>query len=136
LLRKSRIDELPQFWNVLCGDMSIVGPRPEDWDIVEQYYTPEQQRTLEIRPGVTSAAEIRWYPDLTYHDPPPPDVSIQEWYLMRHLPARLAEELHYMEKQSVLLDLKLIGQTIFCVLVSSWLPPKKQPLLLEHQACD
>jgi lipopolysaccharide/colanic/teichoic acid biosynthesis glycosyltransferase len=136
LLRKSKIDELPQFWNVLRGDMSIVGPRPEDWDIVEGYYTPEQRRTLEVRPGVTATEEVRWYPDLMYHDPPPAGVSTQEWYLMRHLPARLAEGLRYVEQQSMLLDLKVIGQTIFCVLVRSWLPSKKRPLLLEHQARD
>ena len=133
-LRKFKIDELPQFWNVLRGEMSIVGPRPEDWDIVNCHYTPEQLRTLEIRPGVTSAAEIRWYPDMTYHDPPPEGVPIQEWYLKRHLAARLTEELRYVEQQSLLLDLIMIGETILCVLVRSWLlPPKKQPLFLKHQ---
>lgn len=137
LLRKFKLDELPQFWNVLRGDMSIVGPRPEDWDIVQQHYTPEQRRTLDVRPGVTSMAEVRWYPDLTtYHDPPPPGVTIQEWYLTRHLPARLAEELGYVEQQSLLLDLKVIAQTIFCVLVRSWLLPKKQPLSPEYQGHD
>src|SRR3990172_987536 len=65
VLRKFKIDELPQFWNVLRGEMSVVGPRPEDWDIVQQHFTPEQQRTLEVRPGIASPADIRWYPDLT-----------------------------------------------------------------------
>jgi lipopolysaccharide/colanic/teichoic acid biosynthesis glycosyltransferase len=132
LLRRFKIDELPQFWNVLRGDMSIVGPRPEDWDIVEQYYTPEQRRILEVCPGIASPADVRWYPDLTYHDPPPAGVSIQEWYLSRHMPAQLAEGVRYVEKQSLVLDLKVIAQTIFCVLVRSWLPPQKQPLFLEQ----
>ena len=128
LLRKFKIDELPQFWKVLCGDMSIVGPRPEDWDIVERYYTPEQRRTLEVRPGIASLAEVLWYPDLTYHDPPPTGIPIQEWYLKRHLPAQLAEGLRYVEEQNLLLDLKVITQIAFCILVHSWLPPKKRPL--------
>jgi len=133
LLRKFKIDELPQFWNVLRGDMSIVGPRPEDWDIVEGHYTPEQRRTLEVRPGIAALADVRWYPDLTYHDPPPAGVSIQEWYLRRHMPAQLAEGLRYVEQQSLLFDLKVIAQMIFCVLVRSWLPPKQQPLSPEQQ---
>lgn len=132
LLRRFKIDEMPQFWNVVRGDMSIVGPRPEDWDIVERHYTAEQRRSLEIRPGVTSAAEIRWYPDLAYHDPPPTGVHIQEWYLRRHLPVRLTEELQYMDNQNMLLDLKLVGQTIYRVLVNSWLPPRKQPISSEY----
>jgi lipopolysaccharide/colanic/teichoic acid biosynthesis glycosyltransferase len=133
-LCKFKIDELPQFWNVLRGDMSIVGPRPEDIDIVEQYYTPEQHRTLEVRPGIAAPAEVRWYPDVTYHDPPPEGVPMQEWYLSRHMPVMLAESLSYIEKQNMLLDLKVIAQTAFCVLVRSWiLPPKKQPLSLEKQ---
>ena len=133
LLRKFRIDELPQFWNVLRGDMSIIGPRPEDWDIVERYYTPEQRRLLEVRPGIVSPADVRWYPDLTYHDPPPQGVPIQEHYLRRHLPVKLAEELRYVEQQSLLLDLKVLLQTIFCVWIRSWLTPRKQALSLAQQ---
>jgi lipopolysaccharide/colanic/teichoic acid biosynthesis glycosyltransferase len=132
-LRKLKLDELPQFWNVLVGDMSIVGPRPEDWDIVQHYYTPEQWETLKVRPGIASLAEVRWYPDLTYHDPPPPGVPIQEWYIQRHMPAQLAESLRYVEQQSLWLDLKIIFHTAFCILVYSWLPPEKQPLPEQQQ---
>ena len=134
LLRKFEIDELPQFWNVLRGDMSVVGPRPEDWDIVEQHYTPEQRRTLQVRPGVVAPFDVHWYPDITYHDPPPPDMPLQEWYLRRHLPIQLAEAMRYVEQRSLLLDLKVIVQTVFCMLIRSWLlPPKRQPLLLEQK---
>jgi len=127
-LRRSKIDELPQFWNVLRGDMSIVGPRPEDWDIVQQYYAPEHRRIFDVRPGITSPDNVRWYPDLTYHDPPPADVSMQEWYLKRHLPIQISGALYYADQQSLWLDLKVLVQTAFCVLVYSWLPPPKLPL--------
>lgn len=138
LLRKLKIDEFPQFWNVLLGDMSIVGPRPEDMSIVQQYYTPEQRRTLDVQPGIASLAEVSWYPDLTYHDPPPPGVPIQEWYLERHLPAQLAASLNYVDQESIFLYWKLIGQTAFCLLVYSWLPPKKRPLspVREHNSAS
>jgi len=127
-LRQLKIDELPQFWNVLRGDMSVVGPRPEDWDIVERYYTPEHRRSLTVRPGIASLVEVRWYPDLTYHDPPPANTPVQEWYLNRHLPAQVAEGVRYVEQQSLWLDLKIIGQLLFCILVYSWRPPEKRPL--------
>jgi lipopolysaccharide/colanic/teichoic acid biosynthesis glycosyltransferase len=129
-LRKLKIDELPQFWNVLRGDMAIVGPRPEDWDIVEQHYTAEQRRSLEVRPGIASTMEVDWYPDLTYHDPAAPGVSIQEHYLNRHLPVQAAEGIRYVERQSLLLDFQVIVRLIFCVLVRSWRPPAKRPLPL------
>lgn len=131
VLRKFRLDELPQFWNVLRGDMSIVGPRPEDWDIVQRYYTPEQRRILTVRPGIVSPADVLWYPDLTYHDPPPAGVALQEHYLQRHLPAKLAEELRYADRQSLLLDLWVIAQTIVCVTIWSWRPPTRRALSLE-----
>ena len=128
LLRKTKLDELPQFWNVLIGEMSIVGPRPEDWDIVQSYYTEEQMRTLDVRPGIASLAEVRWYPDLTYHDPPPAGVPIQEWYIERHMPAQLNESLRYVEEQTIWLDIKIIAQTAFNILVHSWLPQERRPL--------
>ncbi len=136
-LRKFEIDELPQFWNVLKGEMSVVGPRPEDWDIVEKCYTPRQRRTFQVRPGVVSPFDVHWYPDITYHDPPPPGVSLQEYYLKRHMPIQLAEAMDYIEHQSLLLDLQVIMQTAYCILVRSWLaPPKKRPIVLEQQSRD
>jgi len=131
-LRKLKIDELPQFWNVIRGEMSIVGPRPEDYDLVQQYYTPEQRRSLQVRPGIASPVEVRWYPDMTYHDPPPEGVPTQEHYLSRHLPAQVSEALRYVERQSILLDLKVIAQVLYCILIYSWRPPKKKPVILEQ----
>jgi lipopolysaccharide/colanic/teichoic acid biosynthesis glycosyltransferase len=128
ILRKLKIDEFPQFWNVFRGDMSIVGPRPEDWDIVQQHYTAEQRRALDVRPGIASPVDVQWYPDLTYHDPAPPGVPAQEHYLRRHLPVQAAEAVRYVERQSLLLDLRVILKLMFCVLVRSWLPGPKRPL--------
>jgi lipopolysaccharide/colanic/teichoic acid biosynthesis glycosyltransferase len=126
VLRRFRIDELPQLWNVLRGEMSVVGPRPEDWEIVQSHYTAEHRRTLDARPGMVSPADLRWYPDLTYHDPVPPGVSAQEFYVRRHLPIQVAEGIRYVDQQSLLLDLKIIGQTIFCVVVRSWWLPERR----------
>jgi len=129
ILRKFKIDELPQFWNVLRGELSIVGPRPEDWEIVQRHYTEGQRRIFQLRPGIASLADVRWYPDLTYHDPPPTGVPIQDWYVARHLPAHVAEGIRYIEQQSFWLDLKILAETAFCVLVRSWIPPRQKPLI-------
>ncbi len=127
-LRKTKVDELPQLWNVLRGEMSIVGPRPEDYDFVQQHYTPFLRRSLATRPGIACSAEVLWYPDLTYHDPPPPGVSIQEHYLRRHMPAQVAEGVRYVEQQTFWLDLRILLQTVWCVLVHSFVPPRRRPL--------
>src|SRR4030042_5539903 len=58
-LRATKIDELPQLINVLKGDMSLVGPRPEDPRYVEQY-TPDEKQILKVRPGITSAASLTY----------------------------------------------------------------------------
>jgi lipopolysaccharide/colanic/teichoic acid biosynthesis glycosyltransferase len=128
ILRKFKIDELPQLFNVLCGDMAIVGPRPEDWDIVQQHYTPAQMRALAVRPGIASPVDVAWYPDLTYHDPPPDGVAMQQHYLERHLPVQVAEAIRYVERQSLWLDVQVIGRLVYCVLVQSWWPPRRRPL--------
>jgi len=127
-LRKLKIDELPQLWNVLRGDLAIVGPRPEDWDLVQQYYRAEHRRALEVRPGLASPVDVEWYPDLTYHDSAPAGVPIQEHYLRRHLSVQVAEAIRYQERQSLLLDLQVIARLVFCVVVRSWLPPTRRPL--------
>jgi lipopolysaccharide/colanic/teichoic acid biosynthesis glycosyltransferase len=127
ILRRCKLDELPQFWNVLVGEMSVVGPRPETWEFVQAHYTERWRRTLTVRPGIASSADVRWYPDLTYHDPPPAGVSVQEHYLRHHMPLQLEESLRYIERQSLLHDLGLLLQTAWCVSVRSWLRPTRRP---------
>lgn len=125
VLRKLKLDELPQFWNVLKGDMSIVGPRPEDWDIVQNHYTERQIQTLAVRPGIASYAEVRWYPDLIYHDPPPPHISMQEWYVERHMPVELEESLRYVDEQTLWLDIKIMVQIVRNILLYSVVQPER-----------
>lgn len=135
LLRRSKLDEIPQFINVIKGQMSVVGPRPEDIDIVRNHYTDRQRRTLDVRPGIASLAELRWYPDLTYHDPPPSDEQTQEWYIERHMPAELEESLHYVEQQSLWLDLTIVARLAWMTLRYTFSDPPRQPLeTIEHGA--
>lgn len=108
-LRKTKIDEIPQLVNVLRGEMSIVGPRPEDIGIVQDHYGEVGHRTLTVRPGIASYPELRWYPDLLYHDPPPNQADTQQWYLDRHLPAELAESDRYVREQSLKVDLAIVA---------------------------
>ena len=129
LLRTFKIDELPQLWNILRGDMSFVGPRPEDIDIVRRHFTPEQMGVLDVRPGLTTPGQVEWYPDLTYHDPPPPGVPMERHYLERHLPLKLAGDLEYVRTRSFLRDLKVILATVWCVAIRSRLnPPPRRPV--------
>ncbi len=133
LLRKAKVDELPQFWNVLRGEMSIVGPRPEDWDIVQEHFTLEQRQVLDARPGIVSPVDLNWYPDLTYHDPPPAGVSMQSWYIERHMPLQVAEGRRYLRQQSLLLDLKVLAQTIGCILLYTFVAPAQRSVPIEGE---
>jgi lipopolysaccharide/colanic/teichoic acid biosynthesis glycosyltransferase len=137
LLRTFKIDELPQLWNILRGDMSFVGPRPEDLEIVRQHYSPEQMRVLDVRPGLTTPGQVEWYPDLLYHDPPPPGTGVEEHYLARHLPFKVAQDLEYVDSSSLLLDIRVLCGTLWCVAVRSRLalPPRK-PLPIAADAVE
>ncbi len=66
-LRATSLDELPNFWNVLKGDMSVVGPRPEIPELVEQY-PPEYRRRHDVKPGITGLAQISGRADLSYDE--------------------------------------------------------------------
>jgi len=67
ILRATSLDELPNFWNVLKGDMSIVGPRPEIPELVEQY-PPEYHRRHDVKPGITGLAQISGRANLSYDE--------------------------------------------------------------------
>ena len=107
-LRKYKIDELPQLINVLKGDMSFVGPRPEVKKYVE-LYNMEQQKVLNVRPGITDLASIQFRNEneLLEGKPDP-----EHYYIHNIMPRKLALNNHYIANQSLLLDIKIIFQTI------------------------
>lgn len=95
-LRASSIDELPELWNVLRGDMSLVGPRPLLTEYLEQY-TPEQHRRHDMRPGFTGWAAVNGRHSTTFEQ-------------------RLALDVWYVDNWSLRLDLRILGLTVLQVL--------------------
>lgn len=107
-LRKYKIDELPQLFNVLKGDMSLVGPRPE----VPKYvalYSEEQKKVLSVRPGITDLASLRYSDEneiLGKVDNP------EEYYINVIMKDKLNLNLEYIEKSNLFFDISLIIKTI------------------------
>jgi lipopolysaccharide/colanic/teichoic acid biosynthesis glycosyltransferase len=91
VLRRLSLDELPQLWNVLRGEMSVIGPRPTLRYQVERY-TPRQRRRLEVRPGITGWAQVHGRASLPWEE-------------------RIELDVHYVEHRSVWLDLKILAKT-------------------------
>jgi lipopolysaccharide/colanic/teichoic acid biosynthesis glycosyltransferase len=112
VLRKLKVDELPQLVNVLRGDMSLVGPRPEDPRYVA-HYTDEQRRVLTVRPGMTSPAAVAYRHEERMMDPT--GGNVESTYLDRILPAKLALDLDYVDRRSFWLDLRVLANTIAAV---------------------
>ena len=107
-VRKYKIDELPQLINVLMGEMSLVGPRPEVRRYVDMY-TPGQRQVLSLKPGITDYASIEYSNEneLLGNTENPEDVYINEI-----MPAKLNLNLKYIAEQGILTDLKIIVNTI------------------------
>lgn len=120
VLRKLKIDELPQLINILRGEMSVVGPRPEAMDIVESHFTDEFRRTLDVKPGLTSPGTVYCYVEgerilsETAEDP-------EQVYLDSILPTKMQLELDYLQRASLWGDLGIITDTAL-VLLSKVLP--------------
>ena len=111
-LRKDKIDELPQLLNILKGEMSIVGPRPEVRKYVDMY-TPEQMKVLSVRPGLTDYASIRYVDEnalLAASDNP------EQTYINEIMPDKLALNLKYIQEQSLWVDMKIILQTFAAII--------------------
>lgn len=105
-LRRTKLDELPQLFNVLKGDMSLVGPRPEDPKYVAMY-TPEQRRVLAVRPGITGPAVLAYIDEeelLRGED-------VESAYVTRVMPAKLELDLKYVADASLGGDLRILGRT-------------------------
>lgn len=109
IIRRLKIDELPQLINVIKGDMSIVGPRPMPWSSVDIVYHDQYQRILSVRPGLTSAASLYDYTvGDTYTD--------NDAYMKEVLPVKLEMEMLYVERQSFGYDCQLVWRTIITIL--------------------
>lgn len=111
-IRKYKLDEFPQLINVLIGDMSLVGPRPEVRHYVD-YWTPEQMRVLDVRPGITDPASIKFRNEnelmAQAGDP-------ERYYINVIMQEKLRLYLEYVDNQSFLYDLRLIFATLRVVI--------------------
>ena len=115
-LRRLKIDELPQLINILKGEMSLVGPRPEDPKIVFQHYTPQQMETLRVLPGLASPGSMYKYThgeQLLEVDNP------EKTYMESFLKIKLALELVYVREASLLYDLKIILRTVAVIFAAA-----------------
>ena len=107
-IRKYKIDELPQLWNVLVGDMSLVGPRPEVQKYVD-LYTEEQRKVLSVRPGITDYASIEYVDEnilLAKSDDP------DKTYIEVVMPAKIVLNMKYINNKSLKEYFKIIFLTL------------------------
>jgi lipopolysaccharide/colanic/teichoic acid biosynthesis glycosyltransferase len=117
-LRKFKLDELPQLINVLAGDMSFVGPRPEVRHYVDMY-TEEEKVILTVRPGITDWASL-WNPDegAVLAGTPDPERT----YLEKIRPQKIKWQLEYVRHRSFFVDLGIIARTIATIVLRK--PPR------------
>jgi lipopolysaccharide/colanic/teichoic acid biosynthesis glycosyltransferase len=111
-LRKYKLDEFPQFINVLFGTMSVVGPRPEVKEYVD-LYTEEQRKVLNVKPGITDYASLEYFEEnelLGKSDDP------RKTYIEEIMPAKLALNKKYAANPGVIQDLKIIWKTFLKII--------------------
>lgn len=108
-LRRTKLDELPQLWDVLRGAMSFVGPRPEVPEMLERYPPAGRARMLSVRPGITDLATLEFRDEeaiLAGAD------DVERVYLDEVVPKKLELATHYVETQSFALDMQILARTL------------------------
>ena len=112
ILRRWKLDELPQLWNVLRGDMRIIGPRPEAEKLV-QYYTPSQRQLLDYKPGLAGLSQLVFphEADLLRVSKNP-----ENFYLKHLMPKKIAVDLEYERQRTFWSDIFLLIEVLFFVL--------------------
>ncbi len=109
-IRKTKIDELPQALNILFGQMSVVGPRPEDEENANKIYVGKYKKIYDVKPGLTSPASLY---DFTHGE----KYESEDAYEHEFLPQKLELEIYYAEHQSFWYDLKIIIKTPITILL-------------------
>jgi lipopolysaccharide/colanic/teichoic acid biosynthesis glycosyltransferase len=107
ILRRTKLDELPQFFNLLLGDMTLVGPRPESPEIVA-LYTPMQRVVLVVKPGVTGKVQLESGDE---SETIPEGAQPFEYYLTHLMDRKLRMDLDYLRRRTVFTDLKIVLAT-------------------------
>lgn len=110
-LRKTKLDEFPQFINVLKGEMSIVGPRPEVREYTE-LYNEEQKRVLTVRPGITDYASLAYFKE---NELLGKSANPEKTYIEEVMPEKLKLNLKYIDEKGYFKDLKIIWRTFLKV---------------------
>jgi len=110
-LRERRLDEFPQLFNVIRGEMSLVGPRPETAEYV-RLYTAEQLQVLTVKPGVTGPMQIAY---LDEESRLADETTLADAYVTHIMPAKLAIEQQYLERQSCWYDIGILLRTVWAL---------------------
>ena len=108
-IRKAKIDEMPQVVNILKGEMSVVGPRPEDKENADKVYVDEYKHILDVKPGLTSTASLYDYTHGELYED-------EEEYEKEFMPKKLTLELYYVSHASFLYDIQLILRTAWLII--------------------
>ncbi len=124
ILRRTKLDELPQFLNVLAGDMTLVGPRPEAPELL-RWYTAAQLAILRVKPGITGVAQITIGEESDYI---PDDAAVEEYYVKQLLEPKLRLDLEYLETRTALSDAKVIFVTGVLILQAL----RGRPLIMQR----
>lgn len=119
VLRRMKLDELPQLFNVLKGDMNLVGPRPELPHYVDRYPEPLRSEVLSVPPGITDLASLTFLDEseLLGRAPDP-----ERFYLDELIPRKLELAAAYVRHRSMWLDLRIIAATLTGIFGWRWMP--------------
>jgi len=121
-LRATKLDELPQLVNVLRGEMSVVGPRPESPRFVA-HYTPEMLAALNLRPGLTGPASVLFRSQEQLLD----GMDFEQYYVAVLMPVKMGINLEYVAHHSLWVDLTIIARTVIALFRPSPPPPLVSP---------
>ena len=111
-IRKAKIDEMPQVVNILKGQMSVVGPRPEDKENADKVYVGEYKHILDVKPGLTSTASLYDYTHGEMYED-------EETYEKDFMPKKLKLELYYVQHASFIYDILLILKTAWIIILKT-----------------
>jgi lipopolysaccharide/colanic/teichoic acid biosynthesis glycosyltransferase len=127
ILRKTKLDEIPQLLSVFKGDMSLVGPRPDVPEIVDTY-TDSMKRIFNVKPGITSLASLHLVDEESFlAQVPDPDI----FYEKVLVPIKIKLAMEHIEKNSFFFDLKILLQTLWMLLLGRWRPISEHELITE-----